>query len=140
MTNQRTLDSRPAPRRGLSAVLLVLGVVIGGGAMALLEPYSLPAPAPQAANPSGTTQAIQSLQASQQKVTEQLKAIQESLASDHANAKQLSDQVSMASDKLTSQVNAVSDKLEGLRQSFASQPAASAAAPVPEPARRRGTR
>jgi uncharacterized phage infection (PIP) family protein YhgE len=110
--------------------------------MALLEPPSLPAPAtaPQAKNPSETTQAIQSLQAGQQKVNEQLKAIQESLASDRANAKQLSDQVSTVSDKLTSQVNAVSDKLEGLRQSFASPPAASPAAPVPEPARRRGTR
>jgi hypothetical protein len=138
MTNQRTFDSRPAPRRGLSAALLLLGIVIGGGAMALLEPYSLPAPAPQVTNPSGTTQAIQRLQAAQQEVTEQLKAIQESLASDHANAKQLSDQVSTVSDKLTSQVNSVSDKLEGLRQSFASQPAA--AAPVPEAARRRGTR
>jgi len=134
MTNQRT----PAPRRGLSATLLLLGIVIGGGARALLEPYSPPAPAPQVTNPSGTTQAIQRLQAAQQEVTEQLKAIQESLASDHANAKQLSDQVSTVSDKLTSQVNSVSDKLEGLRQSFASQPAA--AAPVPEAARRRGTR
>jgi small-conductance mechanosensitive channel len=139
MTNQTHFDSRPSPRRGLSALFLLLGVVIGGGAMALAGPHTLltsaPPPTPQATIPSETTQAIQDLQAGQQKVTDQLQAIQQTLASDQANAKQLSSQVSAVSDKLTSQVNAVSDKLEALRQSFASQ-----AAPPAEPARRRGTR
>jgi hypothetical protein len=139
MTDQGHFDTRPTPRRGLSVVFLLLGGIIGAGAMAIVGSHSLPPPspppAPQATIPSETTQAIQDLQAGQQKAADQLQAIQQTLASDQANAKELSGQVSALSDKMTSQVNAISDKLEALRQSFGSQPPPSEA-----PARRRGSR
>ena len=139
MTNQTQFDSPPRPRRGLSALFLLLGLVIGAGAVALWGPLAYPpppppAPPPQASVSNETTEAIRNLEAGQQKTADQLQAIQQTLASDQAQMKQLSDEVA-----------AVSDKLEALRQSFASsQQAARPATPASPPAApanpRRGAR
>jgi hypothetical protein len=127
MTNQTQVDGPPRPRRGLSALFLLLGVVIGAGAVALWGALAYPpppAPPPQASVPNETTEAIRGLEAGQQKTADQLQAIQQTLASDQAQMKQLSDEVV-----------AVGDKLEVLRQSFASsQQAARPAAPAAAPA------
>ena len=138
MTNQTQFDSPPRPRRGLSALFLLLGVVLGaGGVFVLWGPLAYPpppAPPPQASVSNETTEAIRNLEAGQQKTADQLQAIQQTLASDQAQMKQLSDEVA-----------AVSDKLEALRQSFASsQQAARPATPASPPAApanpRRGAR
>jgi septal ring factor EnvC (AmiA/AmiB activator) len=63
------------------------------------------------ATPDATSLAIRDLQASQQQVVHQLKALQETLSSDRADVKRLSDGVA-----------ALSAKLEALQQSFASAP------------------
>ena len=127
MTDHTEFASEPWPSRGLFALFLILGILIGGGAMALLIPRtpSAPASALPATIPPETTQAIADLRAGQQKAAEQLQAIQQSLALDEANAKQLSGQVS-----------SVSDKIEALRQSFASQQAAPPTLAVPANRRR----
>jgi uncharacterized coiled-coil protein SlyX len=138
MTNQTQLDSPPRPRRGLSALFLLLGLVIGAGAVALWGRLAYPpppAPPPQASVSDETTEAIRNLEAGQQKTADQLQAIQQTLASDQAQMKQLSDEVA-----------AVSDKLEALRQSFgssqqAARPATPASPPPAAPANpRRGAR
>ena len=138
MTNRTQFDSPPRPRRGLSALFLLLGVVLGaGGVVALWGPLAYPpppAPPPQASVSNETTEAIRNLEAGQQKTADQLQAIQQTLASDQVQMKQLSDEVA-----------AVSDKLEALRQSFASwQQAARPATPASPPAApanpRRGAR
>ena len=72
-----------------------------------------------------TSLAIRDLQASQQQVVEQMKALQETVSTARANVKRLSDEVA-----------ALSAKLEALQQSFASAhqqippPAVSAPAPT----------
>ena len=63
------------------------------------------------AAPDATSLAIRDLQASQQQVVDQLKALQETVSSDRADVKRLSDGVA-----------ALSAKLEALQQSFASAP------------------
>jgi septal ring factor EnvC (AmiA/AmiB activator) len=128
MTDHTQSENRT--RRGLSALFFLLGVVIGGGAMALLAPSVqpvAPAIAPQATIPSETTQAIADLRTGQQKAADQLQAIQQTLAMDEANAKQLS-----------SQVGSVNDKIEALRQSFANQQATAPPEPSARVNRRRG--
>ena len=65
---------------------------------------------------------IRDLQASQQQVVDQLKALQETVSSDRADVKRLSDAVA-----------ALSAKLEALQQSFASAPQQTPAAPAPPP-------
>jgi hypothetical protein len=131
--SDQTSDNRLGPRRGLSALFLVLGVVIGGGTMVMLAPReTAPPPAPQVSVPTEITQAIHDLQAGQQNTAEQLQAIQQTMMTEQNNAKQLSSQVTTISDKLAT----VSDKMEALRQSFASQQAP----PTPSAVRRSGTR
>src|SRR6266478_10087351 len=61
------------------------------------------------AAPDAISLAIRDLQASQQQVVDQLKALQETVSSDRADVKRLSDGVA-----------ALSAKLEALQQSFAS--------------------
>ena len=111
--------------RYLSAVLLLLGVIIGGALVALLlRPLVYRPPAGSAE----ITQAIQDLQAAQRKAADQLQAIQQVLGVDHDQIKQLSGQIAM-----------LNDKLEPVRESFASGQQANA--PLASPAnRRRGAR
>ena len=84
------------------------------------------------AAPDATSLAIRDLQASQQQVVDQLKALQETVSSDHADVKRLSDEVA-----------ALSAKLEALQQSFASahQQNSPPSAPPPAPTgQKRGAR
>src|SRR5258706_621316 len=84
------------------------------------------------ATPDATSLAIRDLQASQQQVVHQLKALQETVSSDRADVKRLSDEVA-----------ALSAKLEALQQSFASahQQTSAPSAPPPAPTgQKRGAR
>jgi hypothetical protein len=108
----------------LSAVLL-LGVIIGGVLVALLLRPLVYRPPPGSME---ITQAIQDLQEGQRKAADQLQAIQQVLGTDHDQMKQLSGQVA-----------ALNDKLEPLRESFASWQQANAPSASPT-TRRRGAR
>ena len=109
--------------RYLSAVLLLLGVIIGGASVALLlRPLVYRPPAES----TEITQAIRDLQAGQRKAVDQLQAIQQVLGADQAQMKQLSGQLAE-----------LNDKLEPLRESFASGQQAPPASPA---TRRRGAR
>src|SRR5258707_2470806 len=80
------------------------------------------------AAPDAISLAIRDLQASQQQVVDQLKALQETVSSDRTDVKRLSDEVA-----------ALSAKLEALQQSFASahQQTSAPSAPPPAPARQK---
>jgi uncharacterized coiled-coil protein SlyX len=137
MMDQSQFDSNAAPARARNSgflVALILGLVLGGGLMALWGIYgSAPPNQPQAdvaANtPNETAQAIKDLQAAQQnivgeleqRITVQLQSVQQTLASEQAETKQLSDKVTV-----------LSSKLDALQQSFAS--AQQLPSPVPPPA------
>jgi uncharacterized protein HemX len=76
------------------------------------------AAAPAAAAPDPTAQAIRDLQTTLQQAVDQLKALQQTVSSDRAEIRRLSEEVT-----------ALTGKLEALQKSFASaQPA-----PVPQP-------
>jgi len=145
MMDQSQFDSNAAPARVrtggfLVLVALILGLILGGGLMALWEIYgSAPVKQPKAeiaANATNeTAQAIKDLQATQQnivgeleqRITGQLQSVQQTLASEQTETKQLSDKVTV-----------LSSKLDTLQQSFASaQQQPSAAPPPPAPAKRR---
>ncbi len=84
------------------------------------------------AAPDAISLAIRDLQASQQQVVDQLKALQETVSSDRTDVKRLSDEVA-----------ALSAKLEALQQSFASahQQNSPPSAPPPAPTgQKRGAR
>src|SRR6266436_1996865 len=84
------------------------------------------------AAPDATSLAIRDLQASQQQVVEQMKALQETVSTARADVKRLSDEVA-----------ALSAKLEALQQSFASahQQTSPPSAPPPAPTgQKRGAR
>ena len=84
------------------------------------------------AAPDAISLAIRDLQASQQQVVDQLKALQETVSSDRADVKRLSDEVT-----------ALNAKLEALQQSFASahQQISPPSAPPPAPTgQKRGAR
>jgi hypothetical protein len=110
--------------RYLSTVFLLLGVIIGGALVALSRPLTY-RPPPEATE---ITQAIHDLQSGQRKAADQLQAIQQVLEADQAQMKQLSGQVA-----------ALNDKLEPLRESFASWQQANAPSASPT-TRRRGAR
>jgi hypothetical protein len=76
--------------RYISAVVLLLGVIIGGALVALLLRPLVHRPP---AESTEITQAIQDLQAGQRKAANQLQAIQQVLGADHDQVKQLSGQV-----------------------------------------------
>ena len=144
MMDQSQFDSNAAPARVrtggfLVLVALILGLILGGGLMALWGIYgSAPPKQPQAdvaANPSNeTAQAIKDLQATQQnivgeleqRITGQFQSVQQTLASEQAETKQLSDKVTV-----------LSSKLDALQQSFASVQQQPSPAPPPAPAKRR---
>ena len=116
-------------QRGIVAGVAAL-LIVGGALVWRIGSHSPPAPnapakvAAVARNPAidelvGTTKA---LDASQQQVVDQLQIVQDMLAAQRVETKRTADKVA-----------ALSDKLEGLRQSFASvqQPAADEAEAAP---------
>jgi uncharacterized coiled-coil protein SlyX len=75
------------------------------------------------AAPDATSLAIRDLQASQQQVVDQLKALQETVSTDRADVKRLSEEVAT-----------LSAKLEAIQQSFASAHQQTSPPPAPPPA------
>lgn len=141
MTDQSKFDGTAArgARKGGFVAALLLGFILGGGLMALWEIYgSVPIKQPQAdiaSNASNqTVQAIKDLQTTQQnvvgeleqRVTGQLQSIQQTLASEQAENKRLSGEVTV-----------LTGKLDALQQSFASAQQQSSSASPPAAAKRR---
>jgi septal ring factor EnvC (AmiA/AmiB activator) len=129
-----------APRRGNLVTELLLGLLLVGGFIALWVAYGTTPPPqqPQADVAANETvqvirdlqTAIKGLQTTDEKVAGQLQSVQQTLASNQADAKRLSEQVT-----------ALSGKLDALQQSFASaqrqsSPAATESPPAPAKRRR----
>jgi peptidoglycan hydrolase CwlO-like protein len=138
MTDQSQFDGNVAPpfrprKSGLIAAL-VLGLILGAGLMGLWgiygsAPLSQPQPGVAANAPNETAEAIKDLQTTEQKIVGQLQSVQQTLASEQAETKRLSDQITT-----------LNGKLDALQQSFASaqqQSSAAPSAPPPAPAKRR---
>jgi septal ring factor EnvC (AmiA/AmiB activator) len=109
----------------LSSLAFVLLVVSGVYATIPVKQHEATAPPP----PDPITQAIHDLQSSQRQAVDQLKALQETVSSDRAEVKRLSDELT-----------ALNAKLDTLQQSFASaqQPPSATAQPIePERPKRR---
>jgi uncharacterized protein HemX len=107
----------------LSVLALLLVLVLGIYLTIPAKEYKAPAPDP-------TTQAIHDLHTSLQQVVVQVKALQQTVASDQAEKKRLSDQVI-----------ALSGKFESLQQSVASaQRAPAAVLPLEQGPPKRGVR
>jgi uncharacterized protein HemX len=127
MTEQSNFGSRARrgdqPQRGSFSPRLVL-MLIAVALAAIVGVYaSIPMKQNQTATaPDPTSLAISDLQTSQRKAVDQLKALEETVSSDRAEMKRLSDQVS-----------ALTGKLEALQQSFAGAPQA----PVLQPTERK---
>ena len=118
-------------RRGriFALTLLAVALIVPLGVYETIPVKQHKATAPQ---PDPTVQAIHGLQTSLQQAVDQLKVLQQTVSSDQAESKRLSDQI-----------NGLARKLEALQQSFAS--AQQAPAPVvaiePDPVRpKRGAR
>ena len=88
-------------------IVLVLTAVAVAAIIGVLA--STPAKPDRVTAPDATSIAISDLQASQQRVFDQLKALQETTSADQANVKRLSDEVA-----------ALNGKLEALQPPFAS--------------------
>lgn len=129
MSDQSRFEHPPGPdrhsRRGRIFVLTLLAValIVPLGVYATIPAKQHKATAPP---PDPTVQAIHDLQASVQQAVSQLRALQQTVSSDQAESKRLSDQV-----------NAVSNKLGALQQSFASAQQAPAVQPTEPPRQKR---
>ena len=105
----------------LSSLAIVLLVVLGVYETIPAKPHEATASPP----PDPIAQAIHDLQTSQRQAVDQLKAVQETVSSDRAELKRLSDEITV-----------LNTKLDTLQQSFASaQQQPSAAVQPIEPAR-----
>ncbi len=135
MGDQSRFERPPGPdrhsRRGRIFVLTLLAV-------ALIVPFGVyetipvkqhkataPPPTPP---PDPTAQAIHDLQASLQQAVSQLRALQQTVSSDRAEIKRLSDDVT-----------ALTGKLEALQQSYASAQQAPEVQPTEPPRQKRAT-
>jgi septal ring factor EnvC (AmiA/AmiB activator) len=107
-----------SPRIVLPLIAIAVSAVIGVLASIPMKQNRV------TAAPDATSLAIRDLQASRQQVTDQLKALQETVSSDRADVMRLPDEVT-----------ALSTKLESLQQSFASahQQTSPPSAPPPAP-------
>ena len=122
-----TRKERSPAAIALSLFAFILVVVLG-----VYETIPVKDHKDKAVAPDPTALAIRDLQTSMQQAVDQLKTLQQTVSSEQAETKQLSDQV-----------NALSGKYEALQRSFASAPPAPAAPvePAREPARpKRGAR
>jgi septal ring factor EnvC (AmiA/AmiB activator) len=101
----------------LSLFAVVLVAMLGVYATIPLKQYKATAPPPDP-----TAQAIHDLQTSQQQAADQLKTLQQTVSSDRAEMKRLSDEVT-----------ALTGTIEGLQQSFASAQQTPAVQPTGAP-------
>jgi peptidoglycan hydrolase CwlO-like protein len=131
MGDQSRFERPPGPdrhsRRGRIFVLTLLAValVIPLGVYETIPVKQHKTTAPP---PDPTAQAIHDLQASLQKALSQLGALQQTVSSDRAEMKRLSDDVT-----------ALNAKIEVLQQSFASTQQAPAVQPTETPRQKRAT-
>jgi uncharacterized protein HemX len=109
-------DRHPRRARILVLTLLAVALVVPLGVY-----ETIPVKLHKATAPT-TAQAIHALQTSQQQAADQLKALQQTVSSDRAEMKRLSDDVT-----------ALIGKLEALQQSFASAQQAPAVPPTVQP-------
>jgi uncharacterized protein HemX len=125
MGDQSRFERPPGPdRHSRTARILVLTLL----AIALVVPLGVYETIPvkqheaTAPAPDPTAQAIRALQTSQQQAADQLTALQQTVSSDRAEMKRLSDDVT-----------ALTGKLEALQQSYASAQQAPAVQPTVQP-------
>ena len=118
-------DRHSRSARILVLTLLAIALVVPLGVYETIPVKQHEATAPA---PDPTAQAIQALQTSQQQAADQLKALQQTVSSDRAEMKRLSDDVT-----------ALSAKIEVLQQSFASTQQAPAVQPTEPPRQKRAT-
>jgi uncharacterized protein HemX len=132
MGDQSRFERPPGPdrhsRRGRTFVLTLLAVALviplGVYETIPVKQHKTTAPPP----PDPTAQAIHDLQASLQQAVSQLRTLQQTVSSDRAEMKRLSDDVT-----------ALSAKIEALQQSFASTQQAPAVQPTESPRQKRAT-
>ena len=129
MGDQSRFERSPGPdrpsRRGRIFVLTLLAVALIAP-LGVYETIPVKQHKASAPPPDPTVQTIHDLQASLQQAFSQLRALQQTVSSDQAELKRLSDQV-----------NALSNKLGALQQSFASAPQAPAVEPTEPPRQKR---
>jgi uncharacterized protein HemX len=113
----KTPQGRSAAFIALSLLAFVCVVVLGVYATIPMKEHEAPPPDP-------TAQAIHDLQTSLHQAVDQLKAMQQTVSSDQAETKQLSDQIA-----------ALSAKLNALQESFANAQQAPVAVPPVDPSR-----
>ena len=134
MGDQSSVERPPGPdrhsRRGRIFVLTLLAValIVPLGVYETIPVKQHKATASPPPPPDPTAQAIHDLQASLQQAVSQLRALQQTVSSDRAEIKRLSDDVS-----------ALTGKLEALQQSFASAQQAPAVQPTEPPRQKRAT-
>ena len=129
MGDQSRFERPPGPNRhSRSGRIFVLTLL----AVALIVPLgvyeTIPVKQHKATAPPPAAQAIHDLQASLQQAVGQLGALQQTVSSDRAEVKRLSDDVT-----------ALSAKIEVLQQSFASTQQAPAVQPTEPPRQKRAT-
>ena len=135
MGDQSRFERSPGPdlrsRRGRIFILTLLAVALivplGVYETIPVKQHNVTAPPPPPP-PDPTAQAIHDLQASLQQAVSQLRALQQTVSSDRAEIKRLSDDVT-----------ALTDKLEALQQSFASAQQAPGVQPTEPPRQKRAT-
>jgi uncharacterized protein HemX len=134
MGDQSRFERPPGPdrhsRRGRIFVLTLLAValIVPLGVYETIPVRQHNATAPPPPPPDATAQAIHDLGASLQQAVSQLRALQQTVSSDRAEIKRLSDDVT-----------ALTGKLEALQQSFASAAQAPAVQPTEPPRQKRAT-
>jgi uncharacterized protein HemX len=132
MGDQSRFEHPPGPDRHsrtgriLVLALLAVALIVPLGVYETIPVKQHEATAPPPPDP--TAQAIHDLGASLQQAVSQLRALQQTVSSDRAEIKQLSDDVT-----------ALTGKLEALQQSFASAQQAPAIQPTEPPRQKRTT-
>src|ERR1700730_4818439 len=114
--------------RILVLALLAVALIVPLGVYETIPVKQHNVTAPPPPPPDPTAQAIHDLGASLQQAVSQLRALQQTVSSDRAEIKRLSDDVT-----------ALTDKLEALQQSFASAQQAPAVQPTEPPRQKRAT-
>ena len=128
MKQGNNVRSNEGARKGRSPVVIALSLLAFIFLVVFGVYETIPAKEHKAAAPDPTTQAIHDMQTSLQQALDQLKAIQQTVLSDRAEIKRLSDDVA-----------ALTGKLEVLQQSFASAQQAPALQPTEPPRQKRAT-
>jgi len=128
MGDQSKFERPPRTGRILVLALLAVALIVPLGVYETIPVKQHNVTAPPPPPPDPTAQAIHDLGASLQQAVSQLRALQQTVSSDRAEIKRLSDDVT-----------ALTGKLEALQQSFASAQQAPAVQPTEPPRQKRAT-